>query len=93
MNFSQQPTLFKELTLLFDSQITGGKRYDHAIIGRCRANATFFDSHSPDQTELVTWGINLTPLIHNLSLTINDFILGHLQELTQAVTSRVKRFS
>lgn len=93
MDFSQHPRLFEELTRIFDSQITGGKRYDNAVIGRCRANATFFDSHKPDQTELVTWGIDLTPLIQNPSLTIYDFILGHLQELTQDVASRVNRFS
>ena len=29
---------------MFDSQITGGKRYDLAVLGRRVANATFFDA-------------------------------------------------
>ncbi|MDA0346895.1 MAG: PIG-L family deacetylase [Verrucomicrobia bacterium] len=93
MDYGANPELFEKLTLTFDSQITGGKRYDLAVQGRCRANATFFDSHSPDQAELITWGIDLTPLIHDTSLTISDFILEHLNQLTQDVKSRVQQFS
>lgn len=93
LDSSRKPELFKQLTAIFDSQITGGKRYDLAVLGRCRANATFFDSHSPDQSELITWGIDLTPLIHDPNLTISNFILGHLNQLTQDVKNRVERFS
>jgi len=30
---------------VFESQIAGGKRYDLALMGRRRANATYFESH------------------------------------------------
>ena len=33
---------------VFDSQIAGGKRYDLAVMGRRRANATFLESHGVD---------------------------------------------
>jgi LmbE family N-acetylglucosaminyl deacetylase len=92
MDYGENPELFEKLTLTFDSQIKGGKRYDLAVKGRCRANATFYDSHSPDQAELITWGIDLTPLIHDTSLTISDFILRHINQLTQDVKSRVDQF-
>ena len=93
MDFSRYPELFKELTLIFDSQITGGKRYDQAVVSSCRSNATFYDSHSPDQTELISWGIDLTPFIRNYSLTISDFILGHLKQNTQDIEKGVQKFS
>jgi len=92
MDYGENPELFEKITLTFDSQIKGGKRYDLAVKGRCRANATFYDSHSPDQAELITWGIDLTPLIHDTSLTISDFILRHINQLTQDVKSRVDQF-
>jgi len=49
---------------VFDSQIAGGKRYDLATAGRNRANATYFESHGTDQHSALSWGMDLTPLMH-----------------------------
>ena len=51
------------LSGVFDSQITGGKRYDAAVMGRRRANATFLESHGVDRGELLTYAMDLTPLL------------------------------
>ena len=57
------PNLAGALNGVFDSQITGGKRYDLAVEGRRVANATFFDSHSVDHSGRVAYAIDLTPLV------------------------------
>ena len=93
LDCSLHPELFEQLTAVYDSQISGGKRYDHAIVGRQRANATFFDSHSPDQSELLTWGIDLTPLVQDFSLSLSDFIQNHLDQLTQDVVQRIQKYT
>ena len=49
---------------VFDSQIAGGKRYDLATAGRRRAHATYSESHGTDQHSALSWGMDLTPLMH-----------------------------
>ena len=49
---------------VFDSQIAGGKRYDLATAGRRRAHATYSESHGTDQHTALSWGMDLTPLMH-----------------------------
>lgn len=56
------PNLAAALNGVFDSQITGGKRYDLAVEGRRRANATFFDSHSVDDAQRVAYAVDLSGL-------------------------------
>ena len=49
---------------VFDSQIAGGKRYDLATMGRRRAHATYSESHDTDRHSALSWGMDLTPLMH-----------------------------
>lgn len=49
---------------VFDSQIAGGKRYDLATAGRRRAHATYSESHDTDLHSALSWGMDLTPLMH-----------------------------
>ena len=42
---------------VFDSQITGGKRYDAAVAGRRMAHATFFESHATDKVDALNFAI------------------------------------
>ena len=65
--------LSDKLALTFDSQIAGGKRYDLAVIGRRRANATFGQSHSVDASEMVVTAIDLMPLLKSPALSITEF--------------------
>lgn len=55
--------LLFRLIAVHKSQIKGGKRYDSAIQGRRLANATFHRSHFTDSAELVSFGIDLSPLL------------------------------
>ncbi len=47
---------------LFDSQVSGGKRYDLAALGRRRANATYFQPRETDDAEQITLAMDLMPL-------------------------------
>ncbi len=61
LDVSGHEDLAQRLNAVFASQIAGGKRYDLAIQGRRRANATFFQSHAVDACDSVCFAIDLTP--------------------------------
>lgn len=48
---------------VFDSQVTGGKRYDLALLGRRRAHATFDESHRTDAAAGISLFMDMTPLM------------------------------
>lgn len=62
-NLDAHPNLAVALNGVFDSQITGGKRYDLGVEGRRLANATFFDSHSVDDSRRIAYAVDLTELM------------------------------
>ena len=74
---------------IYDSQITGGKRYDLATMGRQAANATFFASHATDTNDAITWAVDLTPLINDESLVVADYILEFIKRLEEDVIRRI----
>lgn len=91
--FSQHENLAMSLVGVFDSQVAGGKRYDLATQGRRRANATYFQSHSVDAAELVSFGMDLSPLIHNDQLDIKGFVQQQIARFADDVQTRLTRFS
>jgi LmbE family N-acetylglucosaminyl deacetylase len=90
-DLSSHQNLQSALLEVFDSQVTGGKRYDLASMGRRRANATYFASHGVDMTTGVSFAMDLTPLILNPEKEINTFIQDHIQRFTQDVANRLTR--
>ncbi|MBJ7392239.1 MAG: PIG-L family deacetylase, partial [Chthoniobacterales bacterium] len=74
MNVSGGDTLASALNGSFDSQISGGKRYDLATLGRRAANATFFDSHATDKSTQLIFGIDLTPVVADEKIDIIAFV-------------------
>jgi len=85
-NLDAHPNLAAALNGVFDSQITGGKRYDLAVEGRRRANATFFDSHSTDDVSRIAYAVDLTPLIQNDSLEVDAFVADMLAAFSSEVS-------
>jgi LmbE family N-acetylglucosaminyl deacetylase len=73
----------------FDSQISGGKRYDLAAMGRRVANATFFESHNTDQAEGLVFGMDLTPLILDPQLDIQAYLRGSIDRFADDVLQLV----
>lgn len=89
LDVSHHPELAEALFGVFKSQISGGKRYDQAVEGRRRANATFFDSHAIDDAARIDYAIDLTPLIMDSTLSPKRFAASILQRLVISVTERL----
>jgi len=84
------PNLAAALLGVFDSQITGGKRYDLATEGRRLANATFFQSHAVDACERVTFAMDMTELFHEDERSLESFVLELISEFGKDVRGRVR---
>jgi LmbE family N-acetylglucosaminyl deacetylase len=84
-----------QLALLgvYDSQISGGKRYDQATMGRRRANATYFASHAVDELSGMANGMDLTPLIEDPDRDIQDYLQGFIQRFADDVKKLVSAVS
>ena len=78
---------------VYDSQICGGKRYDLATMGRRRANATFFASHGVDDTEGLTFAVDLTPLVQDAELDPIAYTQAAIQRFSDEITARVAKLS
>lgn len=90
---SGHENLAAALNGVFDSQISGGKRYDLAIQGRRRANATFFDSHSVDDADLLIYAMDLTPLAHDPDLDIVDYTVRYIRKFEDDVRGKLGRYA
>jgi LmbE family N-acetylglucosaminyl deacetylase len=91
MDASAHPALAEKLVAVFDSQIAGGKRYDLAAMGRRLSNATFFAAHASDKTNAISFAMDLTPLVHDETLSVADFIAAHIEKLRADVVGRIKK--
>ena len=89
LNSSERDNLQSALLGIFDSQISGGKRYDLASIGRRLANATYFASHNVDNTTGLSYAMDLTPLIENPNLDIQKYIKAFINHFSQDVGSLI----
>ncbi len=87
------PNLAMALVGVFDSQITGGKRYDLATAGRRVAHATYHTSHATDQYQGISWAMDLTPLVHNPELSLAEYALGYVDRLKQDIAARLAKFA
>jgi hypothetical protein len=88
-NVSGHENLAAALNGIFDSQIAGGKRYDLAVMGRRRANATFFASHATDDATGLAFAMDLTPLVNDCTLDIIDWTLAHIERFAADVRARL----
>jgi hypothetical protein len=74
---------------VFDSQVSGGKRYDLATAGRRLAHATYFASHGTDRESALNFAMDLTPLVDDPSLSIADYVLGFVDRFRADVGRRL----
>jgi len=92
MDCSPQQNLQAALLGIYDSQISGGKRYDLATMGRRVANATFFESHDVDETSDLSYAMDLTPLMINPELKVVDYIKGFIDRFSEDVENLITKF-
>jgi len=89
---TEHSNMAASLVSLFDSQVSGGKRYDLATQGRRMANATYFESHGTDNAESLMYAIDMTPLIEDDTLGISDFINSYIDNFKKDVNDRLEKF-
>jgi len=92
LDAGRRPELAAEMLKAFDSQVSGGKRYDLATQGRRLAHATFHTSHATDRLAGITWAMDLTPLVADEKLAMEDFVAAHIDKLKADVAKRVRTF-
>lgn len=90
---SDRTNLQMALNGVFDSQISGGKRYDLAVMGRRLAHATFHDSHSADKETGLVFAMDLTPLIEDTSLSLEDYTSDLLSQFANEVRANIRSLS
>jgi LmbE family N-acetylglucosaminyl deacetylase len=91
LDLSSQENLQAALLGVYDSQISGGKRYDLASLARRRANATYFVSHDVDNATGLAYAMDLTPLIENPALDIQTYVQGFIDRFGQDVRTLTTR--
>jgi LmbE family N-acetylglucosaminyl deacetylase len=84
-NCSSHENLQFALVGVFDSQVSGGKRYDLATMGRRRANATYLASHDVDVATGMAFGMDLSPLIKNPEMDITEYVLSFIRRFEEDV--------
>ncbi len=92
MDVSAHENLAMSLLGVFDSQICGGKRYDLAIQGRRRSNATFFASHGVDESVSQNFAMDLTPLIIDDTLDVEKYIVDFINRFSNEVFAKISKF-
>ena len=90
---SARENLSAALIGVFDSQITGGKRYDLAVLGRRRAHATYHESHHLDASTGLAFFMDLSPLLADGAPDPAAFVQGHLDRFAAEVGDRLRRLS
>ncbi|MEO8370899.1 MAG: PIG-L family deacetylase, partial [Candidatus Solibacter sp.] len=89
LGVSARPNIAAALVGVFDSQVSGGKRYDLATAGRRVAHATYYASHGTDQETALNFAMDLTPLAQDPSLDVTEYVLSLVDRFRADVQRRV----
>jgi len=87
---SARSNIAAALVGVFDSQVSGGKRYDLATAGRRLAHATYFASHGTDEESALSFAMDLTPLVEDANLPVTDYVLNFVDRFRADVEQRLK---
>ena len=86
---SARSNIAAALVGVFDSQVSGGKRYDLATAGRRLAHATYYASHGTDEESALSFAMDLTPLVEDPSLPVADYVLTLVDRFRADVGTRL----
>jgi LmbE family N-acetylglucosaminyl deacetylase len=86
---SARSNIAAALVGVFDSQVSGGKRYDLATAGRRLAHATYYASHGTDEESALSFAMDLTPLVEDASLPVTDYVLAFIDRFRADVETRL----
>jgi LmbE family N-acetylglucosaminyl deacetylase len=87
---SARSNIAAALVGVFDSQVSGGKRYDLATAGRRLAHATYYASHGTDEESALSFAMDLTPLVEDPSLPLTDYVLAFVDRFRADVEKRLR---
>ena len=87
---SARSNIAAALVGVFDSQVTGGKRYDLATAGRRLAHATYYASHGTDQESALSFAMDLTPLVEDPKMAVTDYVLDVIDQFRADVERRIR---
>jgi LmbE family N-acetylglucosaminyl deacetylase len=90
---SARSNIAASLVGVFDSQVSGGKRYDLATAGRRLAHATYYASHGTDQEAALNFAMDLTPLVESPAISVNDYVLAQVDRFRADVEQRLRTMS
>jgi len=93
LDAGRRQELAADLLKIFDSQISGGKRYDLATLGRRAAHATYNASHASDNMAGITWSLDITPLVVDGGPSIEAFMETVLAEYRDDIMKRLRTFA
>lgn len=88
---SARSNIAASLLGVFDSQVTGGKRYDLATAGRRLAHATYYASHATDVETALNFAMDLTPLIADATIPVEQYVLGFIDRFRCEVENRLAK--
>lgn len=91
MDVSAHPNLASAMVALFDTQNSGSKRYDLASIGRRTANAIYHESHETGGASMLSFAMDLTPLMHDHKLDPADYAASIIAHFQNNVTDRIHK--
>ena len=89
-DLSAQENLQFALLGVFDSQVSGGKRYDLATMGRRRAHATYHASHATDITTGMSFAMDLTPLMNDPQRDVIAYVEEYIARFAEDVRARIR---
>lgn len=89
---SARSNIAAALVGVFDSQVSGGKRYDLATAGRRLAHATYYASHGADEESALNFAMDLTPVINYPEWPLTEYVLGFIDRFRADVERRVTAF-
>jgi LmbE family N-acetylglucosaminyl deacetylase len=93
MPASARSNIAAALVGVFDSQVSGGKRYDLATAGRRLAHATYYASHGTDQESALNFAMDLTPLVDDPQMDVTKYVTGLIDLFRADVEKRVRSVS
>ncbi len=91
MDVSAHPNLASAMVALFDTQNSGSKRYDLASIGRRTANAIYHESHGTGDASMLSFAMDLSPLMHDHKLDPADYAASIIARFQKDVTDRIHK--
>jgi LmbE family N-acetylglucosaminyl deacetylase len=80
-----------KLLNVFESQISGSKKYDKATLARRMANSTFLETLDTDTSNSLIFAMDLSPLVKDEKLDISNYVEGYIERFKSDVISNIKK--